>query len=154
MSTAITFNFENHRQRAIESFRRKQHLYQGFLTTMEMILRDILAERNVNVAAINSRLKTEESFGLKAIEPDPKDPNQPRYKNPLVDIQDMVGLRIITFVLNTIDEIDTVLANEFLIHERTDKSDALKEEERFGYQSVHYIISLEEKRTKLLEYSN
>ena len=42
--------------------------------------------------------------------------------------------------------------NEFCIHKRTDKSDVLKEEERFGYQSVHYIVSLTENRTTLTEY--
>ena len=152
MSAMITFDFEKHRQRAIEAYRHKRPLYQGFLTAMEKILRDTLAERNLKVVSIDSRLKSEESFALKAIEPDPKDPNQPKYKNPLGDIQDMVGLRIITFVLKTIDETDAILSNEFHIHERTDKSDVLKEEERFGYQSVHYIVSLKENRTILTEY--
>ena len=152
MSAMITFDFEKHRQHALEAYRRKRHLYQDFLTAMDKILHDTLAEHNIKVAAIVARLKEEKSFGDKAVEPHPNNPNQPKYKNPLDDIQDIVGLRIIALVLKTVDEIDAVLLNEFHIHERTDKSDVLKEEERFGYQSIHYIVSLMENRTTLTEY--
>jgi len=152
MAATVNFDFEKHQQRAIDAYRSMQALYHDFLGSMEKILRDILAEHNVKVVSIDPRLKTEKSFGLKAVEPNSKDPNQPKYKNPLEDIQDMVGLRIITFILKTIEEIDAILVNEFNIHERTDKSDVLKEEERFGYQSVHYIVSLKENRTSLPEY--
>src|SRR5205085_10639701 len=48
--------------------------------------------------------------------------------------------------------VDTILCKEFQIHERTDKSDILREEERFGYQSVHYVVSLKENRITLPEY--
>lgn len=152
MSAMVSFDFEQHRQYAVEAYGRKRHLYQGFLTVMNKILHDTLAEHGIKVASVESRLKEEESFGNKVVEPHPKDPNQPKYKNPLNDVQDMVGLRVITLVLKTLDEIDAVLLKEFHIHERTDKSDVLKEEERFGYQSVHYIVSLMENRTTLTEY--
>ncbi|HLZ81586.1 MAG TPA: hypothetical protein VKP04_08140 [Ktedonobacteraceae bacterium] len=152
MSAIITFDFEKHRQHAIEAYRYKRPLYQDLLSVMDKILRDSLAEHHIKVAAIVPRLKEEKSFGDKAVEPHPRDPNQPKYKTPLDDIQDVVGLRIITPTLKTVGEIDAVLLNEFHIHERTDKSDLLKEEERFGYQSVHYIVSLMGNRTILTEY--
>lgn len=152
MTSPHNFDFEKHRQQAVETYRSKRSLYQGFLEVMKKILLEVFAEPVIKVASIDGRLKAEESFGLKAAEPEIKDPNQPKYKNPLVDIQDMVGLRIITFILKTVDEVDAILYKEFHIHERTDKSDILREEERFGYQSVHYVVSLKENRTTLPEY--
>src|SRR2546421_334459 len=152
MTSPHNFDFEKHRQHAVETYRSKRSLYQSFLEVMKKILQEVFAEPVIKVTSIDGRLKAEESFGLKAAEPEIKDPNQPKYKNPLVDIQDMVGLRIITFILKTIDEVDTILCKEFQIHERTDKSDILREEERFGYQSVHYVVSLKENRITLPEY--
>jgi hypothetical protein len=70
----------------------------------------------------------------------------------LTDIQDLCGARVITFLPNTVAEVDKVIKEEFVVFERTDKAESLREEERFGYQSVHYIVRLRENRASLPEY--
>ena len=145
------FDFEKHRRQAIEAFHRDRPLYQEYLAEMKDILSKALAADNIKVS-IDGRVKSVESFAQKAIEPHPKDSNQPKYQNPLTGIEDIIGLRVITFFLKTIKEVDVIIRNEFNVHDFTDKTEALKEEERFGYQSVHYIVSLKENRTALKEY--
>lgn len=60
---------------------------------------------------------------------------------------------MVTFFLQTIDEVDKLIHNEFQVLERSNKTDTLVREERLGYQSVHYIISLKPNRASLPEYA-
>lgn len=45
-----------------------------------------------------------------------------------------------------------MIGEEFDIFEYSDKGAALIEEERFGYRSIHYLVTLKESRTELAEY--
>ena len=45
-----------------------------------------------------------------------------------------------------------MLQEEFSVLEHFDKGESLIEEERFGYQSVHYLVTLNQARTALPEY--
>lgn len=146
------FDFEKHRQQAMAAYQNSLSRYEGFLEVMKKILVEALADNGIKIAPIDGRVKSLKSFGQKASESDSRDPNQPKYGNPLDEIKDMVGLRIITFVLETLDKVDTIIHEELQVHERLDKADILKEEERFGYQSVHYIVELKENRLALPEY--
>ncbi len=145
------FDFEKHRQHAVEGYHSRSLIYLEYLEEMKDILSKALIADNIK-ATIDGRVKSVDSFARKAIEPDKKNPDQPKYKEPLNEIQDTIGLRVITFFLETIQDVDAVIRNQFIVHEYMDKAEALKEEERFGYQSVHYIVSLKENRTILTEY--
>lgn len=46
-----------------------------------------------------------------------------------------------------------MIGQEFDVFERSDKGAALIEEGRFGYQSIHYLVTLKEPRTRLDEYA-
>jgi len=74
------------------------------------------------------------------------------YPDPLNQIPDQAAIRIITFFPRTIKSIDEMLQNEFSVIEHFDKGENLIEEERFGYQSVHYLITMDPVRTALPEY--
>ncbi|MDO9221546.1 MAG: hypothetical protein Q7T90_11010, partial [Thiobacillus sp.] len=92
------------------------------------------------------------SLGRKAAKPSDTDPSRPKYTDPLRQITDLAASRIITFFPRTIDEIGTLLTEEFDVLERSDKAEDLLEEERFGYHSVHYLVRLSTARTQLSEY--
>ncbi|MFM8333386.1 MAG: GTP pyrophosphokinase family protein, partial [Candidatus Methylumidiphilus sp.] len=62
------------------------------------------------------------------------------------------AIRIITFFPRTIEQIDAMLREEFEIIERSDKSEDLHEKEKFGYQSVHYLVKFNAARASLSEY--
>jgi hypothetical protein len=59
---------------------------------------------------------------------------------------------VITYFPSTVSEIDEVLAAEFHVVERSDKGAELRGEDRFGYQSVHYLVKLTPPRAMLPEY--
>ena len=69
------------------------------------------------------------------------------------EIEDLAGVRIITFFPITTEQVKVVIHEEFLVSDEQDKADLLMKEEKFGYQSVHYIVSLKPARFILPEYA-
>ncbi|HEX9430768.1 MAG TPA: hypothetical protein VF944_10360 [Candidatus Bathyarchaeia archaeon] len=57
-----------------------------------------------------------------------------------------------TYFPSTLAAIDRMLSDEFRIVERSDKGAALIEEDRFGYQSLHYLVKFSARRSRLPEY--
>ncbi len=152
LATNIT-NFESHRRKAIESYQARRHIYELFVSEIERILRVALTRQNIKVASIVGRAKDVESFGKKASKPSTLNPDLPKYNDPMNEITDQAGVRVITFFPKTIDEVDKVVSAEFWVRDKSDKADTLKLEERFGYRSVHYLVSLKSDRTSLPEYA-
>jgi len=147
------FDFEKHRRIAIERYQKLRPLYADFANIVQSILKEALTSSGIKVASIEARAKDVTSFANKASEPSPVDPSKPKYKDPLNEITDLAGVRVITFFPKTVDEVDRVINAEFVLHGKSDKGDILKEQDRFGYQSVHYLVKLKPTRTSLPEYA-
>ena len=76
------------------------------------------------------------------------------YANPLQDITDIVGIRIITFYREDIPKIQNIIENEFDIDRENTVDKMLPPDiDRFGYQSFHYVVSLNDARRSLTEWS-
>ena len=86
------------------------------------------------------RAKDPTSLGRKAAIPSETDPARPKYEQPIKQITDLAGIRIITQVLGTVPEINKSLHSEFDVLEQSDKRRELIEKEQFGYQSIHYLV--------------
>jgi len=150
-STEI-FDFARHEQVAVSDYLRVVGFYADLARAAKTIADEALKRRDIRPHSIEARAKDPASFGRKAAKPSKLDPNRPMYSNPLEQITDKAAIRIITFFPRTVQEIDEMLREEFSVLEYTDKGESLVEEERFGYQSVHYLVSLNRVRTSLPEY--
>ncbi|WP_085244493.1 GTP pyrophosphokinase [Mycobacterium paraense] len=150
---AATFDFESHRAEAEDKYRRVRGTYQDFASIIKDILVRSLNHQNVLVHSIESRAKEIASFGKKATRPDPSDPENPKYPNPIHDITDLAAARVITFFLSTLEQTDAVITSEFEIIERNDRGGEATGEARLGYQSIHYLVKLKENRLQLPEYA-
>lgn len=68
-------------------------------------------------------------------------------------ITDVLGVRIVCYYEDQINEIVDVLKNEFTVIGITDKTSELKKSDNeFGYRSFHIDVKLNEKRKELDEY--
>lgn len=146
------FDFARHEQTAVSDYLRVVGFYSELATSAKRIAEEALKRRGIQVHSIEARAKDPSSFGRKAAKPSKNDPNRPMYPNPVEQITDQAAIRIITFFPRTIEEIDEILRAEFCVIEHFDKGESLVEEERFGYQSVHYLITLNHARISLPEY--
>lgn len=151
-STEEQFDFTRHRLEATHEYQKVRPLYKQFAWAINAILRQSLINTGIKVASIEDRAKTIDSFGDKASEPSATNPNLPKYKDPLREITDLAGVRIITFFPRIIHDVDSIINSEFEVLEKSDKSEILREEERFGYQSIHYLVKMKPNRIGLTEY--
>lgn len=146
------FDFTRHGQAAVAEYLRVVGYYEQLANATKRIAEEALKRRNIQVQSIEARAKNPESFGRKASKPSTHDPNRPMYFEPLRQITDLAAIRIITFFPRTIEEIDRMLKEEFSVIEQFDKGEALIEEEKFGYKSVHYLVAFSSARNALPEY--
>lgn len=146
------FSFESHKEKAVTAYLMKRPYYEQFCQVAKIIIEEALARRGIKIHSVQARAKDPVSFGKKATQSSDTDPSSPKYPSPLVEITDLAGLRIIAFFPKAIAEIDKMIAEEFNVVERSDKGERLLAEERFGYNSVHYLVRFLGKRASLPEY--
>lgn len=132
--------------RILVEYDRNCNLYQRFAQDVEFLLNRIIREEGIICNAITSRLKERDSLCNKI------DIKNGKYRS-LSDITDIAGIRIITYYAGDVDRIAELVEKEFLVdRENTiDKRMAL-EPDRFGYCSVHYVVSMNEERLRFKEY--
>lgn len=146
------FDFERHRQTAVEEYRRQLSTYEQFSEEVRDILADATNARRIRVSDFQFRAKTIDSFGKKASTPSEQNPGDPKYRTPIQDIKDLAGVRVITFFPKTVDDVCRCISEEFEVVERVDHTASALQEERLGYQSVHFLVKLRPNRTTLSEY--
>jgi ppGpp synthetase/RelA/SpoT-type nucleotidyltranferase len=146
------FDFKEHEQAAVAAYLKSLGFYEDLAQVVKRIVEESLKRRGIRVHSVEARAKNPASFGRKAALPSETDPAKPKYTDPLSEITDLSGVRIITYFPNTLSEIDQMLKEEFQITERSDKGAILLEEDRFGYQSIHYLLKLTPQRARLPEY--
>lgn len=145
------FDFARHRLDSLDKYRGVRGLYEGLANSIREILR-VAIPASYPIHSIEARAKELDSFVKKAIKPFDSDSSRPRYPDPLKQITDMAGIRVITFFPRTLSAVDECIQSEFDVLEKKDKAEELIETERFGYQSIHYLVRLKPTRTILPEY--
>jgi ppGpp synthetase/RelA/SpoT-type nucleotidyltranferase len=146
------FDPVTHGERAAVAYRERRGLYLEFARCIKTLLDESLRGSDVKAQSVDARAKTIDSFTKKASLPHPLDPTRPKYEDPLRDITDMAGVRVVTFLPTGVEKVGAAVEAQFEIVEQEDKFDRLSLEERFGYASVHYLVRLRDNRTSLLEY--
>lgn len=127
-------------------YSQQKHVYDVFGKKMVDLLENLLKNDCIEYQSINYRVKDEEKFKNKVIKKN-------KYKD-IKDITDVCGIRIVTSYSDTVDKVAEIIANQFDVDEENtiDKRKAI-DPEKFGYLSLHYIVSLKDDRLSLPEYS-
>lgn len=111
------------------------------------LLRSLIDENQIPIHSVTCRVKEKNSLETKINRPD-------KAYSQLKDVTDISGIRIITFLPNEVDLIAKLVEDEFDVDKANsiDKREII-EPDRFGYVSVHYVVSMSKERLKLQEYS-
>lgn len=120
--------------------------YEQFGKTTADLIRRLLSANGLSVHTISYRVKDRKSLQKKIV-------SKSKY-NELCDITDVAGVRVITNYAGDVDDVAKVIEKEFKIDKENsiDKRN-IEEPNRFGYLSLHYVISLKDSRSKLQEYA-
>jgi putative GTP pyrophosphokinase len=101
---------------------------------LEELLRDYFSEA-VRIDRISTRAKSVSRFIDKAKK---DEGGKPKYSNPMSQIQDQIGARIITFYLSDVDNIAEMVTKYFSPIE--EKIHISENESEFGYVGKHFIL--------------
>jgi predicted RNase H-like nuclease/ppGpp synthetase/RelA/SpoT-type nucleotidyltranferase len=100
----------------------------------------LLDDAGINYLSITARTKTVESFAAKA---ERMVDGQRLFRDPLVEITDQVGLRVITYLREDVDAVATLLADEMRLLDDRDMGLETAREGRWGYASRHLLVGVE-----------
>jgi ppGpp synthetase/RelA/SpoT-type nucleotidyltranferase len=118
----------------IEEFEKIRPVYSEFAKLLEQILQKAVDQFGY-LALVQARAKKVVSFSNKIIMKD-------KYRNPLTDMTDLCGARVILHFQSHVARVCEFIKDNFEIDEANslDLKSKLKVNE-FGYRSVHYIVT-------------
>ena len=128
----------------LTQFDESKYLYQGLADSTSTLLNSLILEK-LKPHQIQFRVKDRDSLTKKLIRKNNK-------YSSIKEITDIIGFRVVTYFEDDIDLIERIIKSEFEIDNENsiDKRDV--EVDKFGYRSVHYVVSLNKDRLKLTEY--
>ncbi|CAM3447804.1 GTP pyrophosphokinase [Dermacoccus barathri] len=102
-------------------------------------IRAIVDDAGINYLSVTGRAKSPASFSAKVV----RRAEQLGHTDfdPLVEITDQVGVRIVTYTLSDIEPVAQLLGDHYTVLEDRDMGRETASEGRFGYASRHMLIS-------------
>lgn len=128
-------------------FDAQRELLNGFAEILLTLVKALLAGRGIPISSVAGRVKDRKSFLRKVVW-------RTKKYSTIAAVTDLVGIRVVTFFVDDIDRVADLVESEFAI-DRPNSVDKrrLDDLDSFGYQSLHFVVSLNESRAKLSEYA-
>lgn len=114
-------------------YSRLRATYEELASEVTFAVQAITKQRNIKTHSVSSRVKTVESLTHKA--------RQKEIDDPLNEIDDIVGIRVVVLFLSDLPDLDLLIRENFDVHEYDDKVTS-GDPASFGYMSVHYVATL------------
>lgn len=129
----------------VKWYKDNQSIYASLASKVAEIIKENLEHSKMQYHSVTSREKSLESFENKA--------KSEKYSDPVNEIKDMAGIRIITYLESDVKKVADIVEKLFDIDEANslDQSKLLGSD-RLGYRSVHYVAKFDKPRCKLPEY--
>ena len=126
--------------RAVTAYATRLPTLQRASDTAVALVTGILDDAGINYLSISGRAKSVASFAGKAVD---RIGDQPRYTDPLVEMADQVGVRIVTYLQSDVVAAVDVLGSQFQVLADRDKGQETASKGRFGYASRHLDLMLD-----------
>lgn len=128
-----------------KTYQKNNKKYDDFRKKVDELIRELLLQRDIRVHKIESRCKEVDKLDEKI--------NRKNNKyGDILEITDIIGIRIITYFEDEVDIIASIIEKEFIKDSENSIDKRNLEMDRFGYKSLHYVVSLKDDRKELTEY--
>jgi ppGpp synthetase/RelA/SpoT-type nucleotidyltranferase len=115
------------------------------------LVTSVLDEAGINYLSVSGRTKSIASFAEKAT----RTVDGARlYTDPLREIGDQLGVRVITYVRDDVDAVADLLGDQVVVNDDRDLGRETASEGRFGYASRHLQIALDPARESQPAYAH
>ena len=108
-----------------------------------VLVTSILDEAGINYLSVTGRTKGVASFAAKAGR---MVDGRPAFTDPLREITDQIGVRVITYVHSDVSAVADLLDDQVVVKDDRDFGQETASEGRFGYASRHLLIALDAAR--------
>lgn len=102
------------------------------------LVTNLLDDAGINYLSVDGRTKSVASFAGKAGQ---QVDGVPRFTDPLTQITDQVGVRVITYIQSDVEAVADLLADQLTVLDDRDLGLETARAGRFGYSSRHLLVS-------------
>jgi putative GTP pyrophosphokinase len=135
------------KEKSVEEYKSIRPTYVLLTDKIQTLLGELLRLNEIKFHLIDGRAKTIESFQEKIRRPNKS------YPDPLKELADLSGSRVIVYYHDDVEKVASVLASEFQVVEKEISHQASEyNPEQFGYISLHYIVKISQGRADLAEW--
>lgn len=128
------------RQAAVEAYAERYPDLVAAAADAVTLVRKVLDEAGVNYLTVEGRAKSVASFAEKAAR---TEHGRPLYPDPLRDIADQLGLRVITYVRDDVEAAAALIGTQLTVLDDRDLGELTASQGRFGYASRHLQVEVE-----------
>ena len=109
------------------------------------IIENLLQQNKIEYLSVSYRTKTKEGILEKVV--------RKNYKNPMIELTDISGVRVILYLESDIKKVSDIIKSTFSIdYKNSTDNEGRLSSDKIGYRSVHYVCNIGEKRNSLKEY--
>lgn len=113
---------------------------EGFVALVTTLLDDA----GINYLSVTGRAKSVASFAAKA---DRSVDGRPLYSDPLEEITDLIGVRVITYLHSDVAAVADLLGDQLRVLDDRDMGEETARQGRFGYASRHLLVAVDATRS-------
>jgi putative GTP pyrophosphokinase len=129
----------------IRQYEIERGTYEGLASEVKRLLEVGLGQQSVAIHSVTFRAKDRDSLNKKLLQRDPP-------YGALVEVTDLAAVRITTRFSDDVDRVGKFIQTEFAVDSaNSDDKRELLDPDRFGYLSLHYVVSLSSARVSLFE---
>lgn len=128
----------------LKSYEAGRDTYQSFSSALAALISQLLKHEGIEIHSVSHRCKTLASLKGKI--------SKKHTYGLLEEITDLAGVRLITHYEDDVDKVARLIESEFKVDKENsiDKRVAM-DPDKFGYLSLHYVVSLNDERAFLRE---
>ena len=131
-------------RRAVQSFAAMQPELRDATDRFVALVTTLLDDAGINYLNVTGRAKSVASFASKA---DRSVDGRPLYFDPLEEITDQIGVRVITYLHSDVMAVADLLGDQLTVLDDRDMGQETASEGRFGYASRHLLVALDPARS-------
>ena len=102
------------------------------------LVTSLLDDAGINYVSVTGRTKSVASFAAKASR---TLDGEPVYSDPLTEITDQLGVRVVTYLHGDVDAVAGLLSDQFSVLDDRDMGRETARQGRFGYSSRHLLVA-------------
>lgn len=134
---------------AVQTYAARQPGLRDAADRFVALVTTLLDDAGINYLSITGRAKSVPSFATKA---DRTDAGRPLYSDPLEEVTDQIGVRVITYLHSDVAAVADLLGDQLRILDDRDMGQETASEGRFGYASRHLLVTPDQTRDAHADY--